>query len=130
MKSEIKVKFCILGTKLTPEEITNLIGISPTKSWNAGEHVQIKVDDVVKELKIKRKENAWCLEAKPDLESNDFRRPLKQLLQILSPKADLIKKMCHDFDLECELGCVIYIQDEPPILTIPSDVLSELAMLK
>jgi hypothetical protein len=42
----------------------------------------------------------------------------------------LIKKMCRDFDLECELGCVIYIQDEPPILTITPDVLSELAMLQ
>jgi hypothetical protein len=53
MKSEIKVKFCILGTKLSPEEITNIIGISPTKSWNAGEHVQIKADNVVKELLLR-----------------------------------------------------------------------------
>jgi hypothetical protein len=130
MNPEIKVKFVISGLKLSPEEISDIIGITPTDSWYAGKHRQMIINGVVRNLSPKNKRNGWCLEAKPDLENIDICKPLKELLQILSPKADLIKTMCQDYDLECEFDYVIFIKDQTPIMTITPDLLSELLNLK
>ena len=130
MKPEMEVEFCIFGTRLLPEEITRLVGIHPTRTWNVGEFIQRNIGGVIQNSKIQRKENAWCLSVNNDSDNIDLAKPIKQLLQIVMPKANIIRKMCDEFDLECELGCAIYIKDETPILNFTPDVFSDLAELK
>jgi hypothetical protein len=130
MKPEIEVEFCILGTRLPPEEIARLVGIHPTRMWNIGDFIQQTADGVVQSSRIRRKENAWCLSIKNDRDAIDLVKLIRQLLQIVEPKAKIIKQICIEFELECEISCVIYAKDETPIVNFTPDVLSSLANLK
>lgn len=122
MLPKIKVEFCITGIQLNPERITQLIGISPSQTWNIEEPIQNTL--------LRRKHNGWCLSSGDYKSDLDLAKLAKQLLQILLPKSEVINKTCDEFQLDCELSCVAYIVDETPIINFTHDILSGLAQLK
>lgn len=121
MRPEIRLDFCITGTIVSPEKITDLLGITPSRTWNIGEQIQ--------KTNLRRKHNGWCLSADIDKGALDLAGPAKALLNLLTPKAPLIREICVQFDMDCEFGYGIYIVDEQPVINFEPDLLSAMAEL-
>jgi hypothetical protein len=121
MRPRLDIEFRIYGTRIDSEQITNLIGVAPTRTWTLGESIQ--------KTNLRRKENAWCFSvAKVDEHDNwQLAETVKRLLQTLMPKAGDIKRICEEFDLECELSCGVYIKDQPPSMNFTPDIISDIA---
>lgn len=54
IQSEIKARLTIADFECSPEEITQILGIRPTKTWLRGEPVTSRIKNVYKE-------NGWTL---------------------------------------------------------------------
>jgi hypothetical protein len=119
MESEFRVEFKIFGNT-PPQEITDIIGITPTRTWRKGESNQ--------GLKLLYKENGWGLSSgvqnNPDIEVH-----LKALLERLLPKAEVIKSLCKQNDLGSEFSCYIDIVDETPIFNLDAPTIAGISSL-
>jgi hypothetical protein len=122
MDPKIKVEFRITGTKITAEEITNFLGISPTSTWNLGDSIQ--------GTKIRRKHNGWCISIGNIENSLDLMDYIEPLIKFLLPKSELIAEFCSGNGLYCEIACTIYIIDQTPIINFSPILFSNLAELK
>ncbi len=121
MRPELDVELRVFGTRLDPSQITHLIGVVPTRTWTLGESIQ--------KTNLRRKENAWCYSV-PMVDEDDnwhLAKTVKHLLQVLLPKANEIRQICSDFDLECEVSCGVYVAGRPPSMNFTPDVVSDLA---
>src|SRR5574340_1223427 len=120
MEPEIKVDFLIAGN-FDPEEITNVLGISPTKSWKKG--------DLISGTTIARKFDGWILSAAERSDSNEVEEHIKPLLTKLLPLKDRIAEVYKEFELEAEINCAVYVTDETPVLYMSAVTLREISEL-
>lgn len=121
MLPKIKVEFCITGIQLNPEQITQLIGISPSQIW--------KMEEPIQNTLLRRKHNGWCLSSGEYNSDLDLAKLAEPLIQILLPKSEVINKICDEFQLDCELSGVAHIVDKTPIINFTHDILLGLAQL-
>jgi hypothetical protein len=119
MNAEIKVEFIITGTQITPEEISNLLGLTPTRTWREG--------DLIQATRLVYKQNGWCLSNKEN--SINLGDHIHSLLDNLLPKSELIAKVCSKYGLESEMNCVIYIVNETPIINISKKTIAGMERL-
>jgi hypothetical protein len=119
MNPEIKVEFIITGLQISPDEITPLIGLTPTNTWNDGDFIQ--------KTALRRKHNGWCIST--DSKDISLGKLTRDLLNVLLPKTKIINELCAEYKLECELSCAIYIIDETPVVNFGRDIISDLALL-
>jgi hypothetical protein len=120
MLPEIQTEFCLTGLKILPEEITNSLGVSPTRTWLVGDSIEGTL--------IQRKHNGWSLST--NLKRNlDLGESLQPLLQILLPKSKTINYMCTQYSLDAEISCAIYITDETPIINLDKNIIAQVADL-
>jgi len=122
MDPEIKVEFHITGTKITPDEITNFLGISPTDTWNLGDSIQ--------GTKLKRKHNGWCYSIGVQENTLDVVDYIVPLINFLLPKSELIIKVCQEHGLFSEIACSIYVANQTPVLHLDTEVMSNLVRMK
>jgi hypothetical protein len=100
MHNEIALRFCIWGfSDITHDEITNILGIQPSKIYVKGEKRNSKSTALVKE-------NGWLLEPTLD-RSLSFETQLEKLLSFLKLKKDLVKKFCLEYT--CQISCGVFI---------------------
>lgn len=114
MDPEIRTSFHIAGDDFSPEDITQQLGIIPDEIWYKG--------DQVKNLKLIRKQTAWCLTSEletPSLNINDYIVPL---IEVLYPKREILVSVCNGLGLYCEISCVIEIVNQAPILHLDPDI--------
>lgn len=121
MDPEIKVEFIISG-ELSPQEISNLLGICPSRIWIKGERIL--------NSKLLRKQNGWCLTSTVEQSNIDLESHIKDLLIILTPKAGEIVEICSDYGLYSEFSCAIDIVNNTPILNLSPETLDKISMLK
>jgi hypothetical protein len=119
MISRAQAEFNITSNQLSPIEITNSIGITPTLTWQSGDFIQ--------KTKLRRKQNGWRLSSNED----DFVKSIKLILAIMSPKSEVIRKLCGSSDIKLELSCAIYIveNEEIPAVSFDQGIISGLAKL-
>jgi hypothetical protein len=97
MEPEISVYFLLTGFEITPDEITSILGIEPSKSWSVG--------DTIEKTKLKRKENGWTLSSGLD-KSSELEEHLTSLFQQIQSKWSIFLNLCSKY--EAEISCTIY----------------------
>lgn len=100
MKNEVFLDFCIWNFEdITHEEITQTLGITPTRIYIKGQQVDAKF------LRIS-KTNGWRMSSGLDTHVS-FEDQMIAMLNIIEPKIDLFKPFCDNY--YCEFACAIYI---------------------
>jgi hypothetical protein len=117
----IQADFIITGTDILPDQITQELGISPTRTWRLGDSIQ--------ETQLRRKHNGWCFSIGKRESALDLEKPLVMLINHLLPYAQTISSLCEKHNLQSEISCAIYISDETPIINFSPETISHLAQL-
>ena len=121
MLPEIRVEFCITSHELLPTQITQILGLLPSRTWLEGESIQ--------GTKLRRKHNGWCLAVDGAESTIDLEVPIRELLTILLPKIGEIDEARSGLDVECELSCAITIADETPVINLSPATVGDLVRL-
>ncbi len=114
MADEIIVRLKITSVHITPEEITEKLGISCDNSWRLG--------DKRKKTIIEEKENGWVLDSGLS-RSASLENHIDVLLKRLSPHAVTIRLLSQKSKVE--LSCVCYAAT-PPALNFSSGIIKRL----
>lgn len=116
-ESKVYVRLKIISDVLTPEQISEIVGIKPTKFWRVGDRRGPSM--------IKEKSNGWLLES--DLPPN---APLEihvaSLLTRLVPFAERIEALADENAVE--FSCVVYAK-EAPSLNFEKSVLRQIVKI-
>jgi hypothetical protein len=115
--SKIKVHINITDFDVDPEEITEIIGIQPTKTRKAGDPVPRTI--------IKTKMNGWLLYAPCDPFKSDLDEQVEKLLEIIEPYKDNFSKLPKGTHIE--LSCFLYSYKERPIIGFSAESIKKLA---
>ncbi len=100
MKNEINLSFCIWDfDDITHNEITQLIGLQPSKIYTKGEKNTIGL--------ALAKENGWIITT-PLTEYSSFDDQMNSLLDIIESKIDVFKPLCEKY--YCEFSCAVFIR--------------------
>jgi hypothetical protein len=101
MKNEIFLSF-IIGDfdDVGHDEITQKLGISPTKIYIKGQKSNPR-------LLMIAKRNRWILDSGLDRYAS-FEDHINAMLNIIEPKADLFRPFCEKY--HCEFSCAIYLR--------------------
>jgi len=121
MDPEIRVEFILTGTKITPDEITNLLGITPTKTWEHGEPIKGTI--------LRRKYNGWCFSIENEKESLDLMDYIQPLVDSILPKSELITRIIKEYELVSEISCGIYIVEQTPIFHFDPEIMAKLVKI-
>ncbi len=120
MISEIGVAFLLHGENVSPEEITNLVGLQPTRTWRMGDSVQKTL--------LKHKKDGWLL-GLPRKRTINFEEELCSLLDKVEPHRDNIIKARERLNLGSLIRCVAYVSDQTPILGFSNKTINRMASL-
>ena len=102
----IEVALHLTGVNVNPEEITNFLGLSPTRIWRIG--------DVIGRSSLKRKQDGWVF-GLPKQQTIDLENMLLTLMDSLAPYQDQIAAIARQLGLEIELSCAIYMENQTPV---------------
>jgi hypothetical protein len=121
MKSEISVTFTLTGLNFKPDDITNKLGIIPTKTWLVGDLINPKT-------LLKRKENGWSLQSELELNNYELEDHLKNVLEKLHSQSNLLKELC--LKNYGELSCIVYaIGEERPSIHLDQELIQKIHQL-
>lgn len=121
MDPEVKVEFIISG-EVVPQIITDKLGLQPSRIWEKG--------DIIKNTKIVRKQNGWCLSSSLQSPSIDVESHIQSILDTLLPKANELVKLCKNYRLYSEFACSIDLIYKTPIINLSLNTLNEISKLK
>ena len=109
MESIVKVYFELLGTKISPKEISQKTGISPSTELMRGER---------NKLRDLPRENIWSLDS--SLQSNEVAEHWQELEGRLNLSRQAIKEIAKDGT--AKITIVINSNHRLPSITIPSSM--------
>ena len=98
MESEIYAYFALIGTDLSPEEVTEKVGIKPSKTWKIGDLIHSKAT-------IRKKYNGWRVDSQLS-KSDDLESHIKSVMEQLQPGWLSLVEVCKH--CKVEISCVIY----------------------
>jgi transposase len=120
MGTRMHVEFTLTAIGLDPKEITSRIGIRPTKTWRKGDQIQKSL--------LKFKHDGWSISTKEN--DGDIGLHIKQLMDQLKPHKTKLKKIIKDLNLDAELSCVVFTEeDDRPAIYFKRNVIEFLAEL-
>jgi hypothetical protein len=120
MTCEMAVALRLTGQDFSPETVTRLLGVSPTKTWRLG--------DAVQKTLIKRKHDGWEFSI-PQQTGLDLEEKLCSLLDIFESHRQSLFEVCDRFRLDVEIACAMYVTDEAPIMHLSSRTMKRMAAL-
>ena len=105
-KTKVKVEFMITGSQPLPE-LTDLLEIESSETWQLGDKIGNSI--------IKRKHYGWSICSGE--KAIDVEKQILFLLDILTPKANLINSLRQEYNFECTFACAIDVHRRfyPPI---------------
>ena len=120
-KPLIEVAIKLTGQRFSPEDVTAVIQLAPTKTWRLGDSIQ--------GTKLKRKNDGWIfgLSQRDTYNMDAF---LRELLDIIEPYNDGIAEAVNRFSLEKEISFGVYIRGETPASWFSVDTLHRVAALQ
>jgi Domain of unknown function (DUF4279) len=119
MEYEILANFSLTGFTISPNEMSGIIGINPTKTWEIG--------DTIGKSNLQRKENGWVLSSSLD-KSSELEEQISDLLQQLKPKWANLLDVCSEYD--AEISCAVYsYNSQGPSMHLGKEMLKLLAEL-
>jgi len=119
-KCAIRVALSLTGSEFSPEEVTKTLGLHPTEEWRKGE--------TIGRTALKRKHNGWVLSL-PIEKTIEFGDLLEKLIDMIDPFRDRISTLVLESELDIEISCAIYFEDETPVLNLPADLLNRISAL-
>lgn len=118
MTPELRVSFVISNFRCSASEVTAVLGIEPSTTWLAG--------DIVPGTVMRRKRNAWVLEAHED-RGTSLESQASWLLSKLPATLQELRRRSVDFGTK--LSCALYVVDERPALILEARSIQRLAEL-
>lgn len=114
-KSNVKVEFSIYGDKFDPNIITNIIQITPTRTWMKGETIREG---------LLRKDTCWKLATEYE-ESLDISVQINKIRNLIQDKKDQIVVLKHTYNLECKFDVVVNIENnEKPAMYLDKETIT------
>ena len=118
----MKIIFVIFGDVLNHQELTRIVGISPTNSWNKGDEIFHKTrNGQMLKLPVVRKESAWEYST-GFIQGSIFGEMEEYILDIFYDRAQVIHKYARERKLEVKIDVVVEIEGGD---TMPSISLSK-----
>lgn len=114
---KISVALVVTGFDCHPDDVTEVIGVSPTDTWRTGE--------LIRSPDIRKKTNGWRLQS-PLGEMMHLEPHVRWLLDQLPTE---IPKLPGTTPPSIDLSCAVIIVEQAPSITLPLDVLQKLARL-
>jgi hypothetical protein len=119
MSDEIRVTLKITDFECSPEEISNLLGIKPTKQWERGDVIDLRVTR-------RRGNNGWMLASGLSTESS-VQQQIKVLLEILLPRKE--RFMVLPEGSRVAINCIIYTNHGRPDISLSVDIVSAIGSI-
>jgi hypothetical protein len=108
------VRLIVLSDKLSPDDISKMLGVSGSKTW--------KIGDSINNLQMFEKENGWLLNS--DSETNlDFNEHIECLIDSVGNSVSKFKAISELSGCDVQVSYVIYCEDSPP-LNIDKDIIT------
>lgn len=120
MVPSIKIAFTLTGDAFDPELVTRVLGIKPTATWRKGE--------VVPRTTVRLKHDGWRI-ATEEVETVDLPSQVRRVLEKVMPHAHSVRKVCEELNLSAELNCIVYVDDEFPVIHFDRDILQSIIAL-
>jgi hypothetical protein len=120
-KPNMNVALRLTGLGFSPEDVTDMIGLAPTRTWRLGDSVQ--------GTRLTRKHDGWVFEL-PYRETYDMDSLVRELLDAVEPYKNKIEAASSRFGLDREISFGVYVRDEAPTSWFAADTLSRVATLK
>lgn len=118
MQPEYHVRLKILDESLLPEQITEQLGICPSKTWHKG--------DLVPNTSIRKRENGWEIESTLPKEVLPSEH-IQHILSVIKPAYFQFQDYSQKY--YCELSCAIYFDEERPDIFLDKNLMRQLADL-
>ena len=119
-KPEMCVALRLRGKRFAPEDVTRVVGLSPSKTWRAGEPIPATT--------AKRKDDRWEF-GLSYRETFDMEEMLKELLDTIEPYRERITAAAKEFGLVREISFGVYIREQTPACWFSADTMRRLADL-
>jgi hypothetical protein len=120
MSTKIIVHFTLIG-RFNPDEVSEKLGISPTKTWRFGESIQKTLASY--------KHDGWRLSTN-EVETLDLDKQLKKIWDIIHPFNSKIINICEDLKLDAEIACSVDVEgDQYPALYFERESIKRIAEL-
>jgi hypothetical protein len=113
--------FVLTGRGFDPNDVTNRVGLAPSKTWRAGEQRG--------ESLLRWEHDGWCLSTACE-ETIDLGAQIHGLLSRLSPLADLFVGVIDEFNLDAEIACELNLQDQSPSILLSPELLKNVLALR
>jgi hypothetical protein len=122
---ETNVTFIIVGDEIVPAEITEHIGIQPTRAFSKGEEYEVKRVGLIRYRPV----GHWSISSEGLLASTSTEVHAKWLLDKLESKIDKIEKYKNDPKIRTSLVFWWEAFEEHGGFTLSSDTLGRLCRL-
>lgn len=109
--NQIKVRLIIYGFSCAADEVSEILELTPTRTWKAG--------DLVAQSKVVLKHNGWLLQAPIDAKACTFEEAVTSLARLVLPKKDRFSGL--PFGSQVEFSCVVYDYDGSVCLGFSKD---------
>jgi hypothetical protein len=118
-QDEIKVYLKITGFECSPDEISNIIDINPTKTW-------LKNEVIHKRALIRHKENGWILQSGLPRDT-PIKIQIEDLLGVVLPRKQLFQKLPQGSKIA--IYCVVYSTLGRPDISLEPEMVKAIAEL-
>jgi hypothetical protein len=120
VEAEIYAERELWSAAIDPNEISERLGLVPTKTWRRG--------DVVREGQKPQADHHWVLKMAPR-RSWDFNEPIEELLATVTPCAEELRELVRRDGVTAQLCLVGSLFDSSPGFNLSNDTLATLADL-
>lgn len=121
-QNEINVRLAIYRFDCHPDEITQILGLTPTDIWIAGQPVRRPPSGRAK----LHEENAWLLKSPLD-GSSEIEEQVDALTDVIAPQADRFRDLPDNVCIE--LSCSVYGHEYMPAIHFTANQVRFLASL-
>jgi hypothetical protein len=108
------------GKYLIPQEVTNSIGIIPTKSFKRGD---------IRKGSTTWPHGYWELTSKESVQSSDLSKHLEWLAEVLEPTKKELIKILNQEGINAEISCFWILPSSHESLSISSEMVRRMAFL-
>lgn len=110
-KTQIIVEFSLIGDEFPIDNVTEILEITPTKTYKKGDvNNRPYNSNVISTKKIFRKETVWEISTDYQ-ESVDVSEQLDQVIKLLKNKETKINRLKADYDIMCLFSIVIKMEN-------------------
>jgi len=117
MAQELRVQLKITGFDYDPRQLTEIVGLAPSKTW--------VVDEFIERTKRTYKSNGWRISVPGNIV--EIEAGVDALLAVLAPRWEVLRDLSQTCSFE--LSVVVYASGQMPALHLRKDQVRKFAEL-